>query len=468
MAANLQLLSSQTARAVIDHGLFLGADFVELFVERTQNQSIKILNAQVDDIGGGVEFGIGVRLVYGTKVLYGFTNNPDAQELKRITESLAARDRRSPIHSKAQDFTSENAAKRHLATLGLQSQHPLDAKIEWLMRLDKSTRNVSDKIVQVVSSGMQRCQQVEIFNSEGLHVSDERNYVRVVATAVAQDGNEQSSGYEAPGALKGWEFTDDLNPTQLGEVVGRQAMTKLHADPCPAGRMPVIIDNAFGGVIFHEACGHLLETTSVAKKASVFHDKMDQYIANECVSAVDDGTMENEWGSINIDDEGMKTQRTQLIKDGKLTSFMVDRLGGQKTGYARTGSGRRQNYRFAPTSRMRNTFIEAGNHSLDEMISTIKKGIYCKKMGGGSVSPGTGEFNFNAQESYLIIDGKIERPLKTATLIGTGPEVLKQISMVGNNFALAAGMCGSISGAVPTTVGQAAIKVDDILVGGRG
>src|SRR5690606_1244339 len=153
----------------------------------------------------------------------------------------------------------------------------------------------------VVSSGMQKRQQVEIFNSEGLHVCDERNYVRIMGNAVAQDGSEQSSGYEAPGALKGWEFTNDLNPTQLGEVIGRQAMTKLHADPCPAGKMPVIIDNAFGGVIFHEACGHLLETTSVAKKASVFHDKMDQPIASECVSAVDDGTMENEWGSINID-----------------------------------------------------------------------------------------------------------------------------------------------------------------------
>lgn len=468
MSGNFQLLDSSTARAVIDHGLFLGANFVELFVEKTQNQSIKILNSQVDDIGGGVDFGIGIRLVYGTKVLYGFTNNPNIDELKRITETLASRDRRDPLIDRAQDFTLQNVGINHPVTLGLSSEHPLDAKIEWLMRLDRATRSISDKIVQVVSSGMQKRQQVEIFNSEGLHAIDERNYIRVMGQAVAQDGSEQSSGYEAPGALRGWEYTEKLSPNQLGEVIGRQAMTKLHADPCPAGRMPVIIDNAFGGVIFHEACGHLLETTSVAKKASVFHDKMEQMIANPCVNAVDDGTMENEWGSITIDDEGMATQRTQLIKDGKLTSFMVDRIGSEKTGFARTGSGRRQNYRFAPASRMRNTFIEPGKNTLEEMISTMKKGIYCKKMGGGSVQPGTGEFNFNAQESYLVIDGKIERPLKSATLIGTGPEVLKQISMVGNNFELAAGMCGSVSGAVPTTVGQPAIKVDDILVGGRG
>lgn len=466
MSATIQLLDKQIAKSVIDYGLFLGADFVELFVEKTQNQSIKILNSKVDDIGGGVDFGIGIRLVYGSKVLYGFTNNPSQEELKKIISTLSAADKKSASNN-LNDFTTAKLSMIHKASLSLHQPHPLDAKIQWLMNLDKATRDVSQKIVQVVSSSMQKCQQVEIFNSEGLHTGEERNYIRIMGQAVAEDGTEQSSGYDAPGALRGWEFTDALNPNQLGELVGKQAMTKLGAAACPAGRMPVIIDNAFGGVIFHEACGHLLETTSVAKKASVFHDKMDTMIANPCVSAVDDGTIENEWGSISIDDEGMETQKTQLIKDGVLTSFMVDKMGAKKTGFARTGSGRRQSYRFAPASRMRNTFIEAGSSTLEEMIATVKDGIYCKKMGGGSVQPGTGEFNFNAQESYLIKNGKIEKPIKSATLISTGPEVLKQISMVGNNFALAAGMCGSVSGAVPTTVGQPAIKVDDILVGGR-
>ncbi len=245
-----------------------------------------------------------------------------------------------------------------------------------------------------------------------------------------------------------------------------QALVKLGAAPCPSGEMPVVIGNGFGGVIFHEACGHLLETTSVAKKASVFHDKMGEMIANPVVNAVDDGTLANEWGSINIDDEGLETQRTQLIKDGKLTSFMVDRMGGMKTGFEPTGSGRRESYKFAPTSRMRNTFIEPGDSSIDDMIGSVERGIYAKKMGGGSVQPGTGEFNFAVQEAYLIENGKITTPLKSATLISTGPKVLKEISMVGSDFALAAGMCGSVSGAVPTTVGQATLKVDSILVGG--
>jgi TldD protein len=265
----------------------------------------------------------------------------------------------------------------------------------------------------------------------------------------------------------GWELEHDISAEKTGTEATRQALVNLGAKPCPSGRMPVVIGNGFGGVIFHEACGHLLETTSVAKKASVFHDQMGQMIANTAVSAVDDGTMTKQWGSINIDDEGLDTQRTQLIKDGKLTSFLVDKIGAEQTGFERTGSGRRESYKYAPASRMRNTFIEPGDANLDEMISSIDKGIYASHMGGGSVQPGTGEFNFAVTEGYFVEDGKVKYPVKAATLISTGPAVLKEISMVGNDFSLACGMCGSVSGAVPTSVGQATLKVDDILVGGN-
>ena len=229
----------------------------------------------------------------------------------------------------------------------------------------------------------------------------------------------------------------------------------------------MVIDNGFGGVIFHEACGHLLETTSVEKKASVFWDKMGEKIAHSALTAIDDGTLAGEWGSLSIDDEGMPTEKTTLIQDGILKTFLCDRMGEIKTGHRRTGSGRRQSYKFAPASRMRNTFIEKGPHSLNEIIGSIPHGLYAKKMGGGSVDPSTGEFNFSVQEAYLIKDGKITTPVKSATLIGTGPEVMSKISMVGNNFSLMAGMCGSVSGSIPTTVGQPCIKVDEILVGGE-
>ena len=461
------LLRPEVASKVLDHALSLGADFAELFVEKNRNSNISILSSRVHEVAGGIDFGIGIRLIYGTKVLYGYTNSIDEEELKRMTTLIATHDAQES-HYTPIALHKHTILDQHHATLGLNSTYATDEKIKFLLTIDQSARSISEQINQVSANSLQRLQSIEIFNTEGLHTADNRHYTRVSTRVFAQDGTEQSTGYEAPGALQGWEFTHGLDPQQLGQRVAKQALIKLQAIECPAGKMPVIIDNGFGGVIFHEACGHLLETTSVAKKASVFWDQMGQMIANECVSAVDDGTITGEWGSINIDDEGMATQKTQLIKNGQLTSFLVDKVGAMKTGYARTGSGRRQNYKFAPTSRMRNTFIEPGDSSLEEMIASIPHGVYCKKMGGGSVQPGTGEFNFAAQESYLIKDGKIDQALKSATLIGTGPSILKQISMVSTNFELAAGMCGSVSGAIPTTVGQAAIKVDEILVGGQG
>lgn len=459
------MLNPATAKAVIDHALFLGADFAELFIEHHQSSSVELISGDIDKVNSGIDFGIGIRLFFGHKVLYGYTNSTDEEELKRVTTLLAAKDKRDQIAT-AGALNLSRYSDRHPCQLALAQGANLDAKIAFLRETDKAARGEDDKISQFIGRILQREQQIEIFNSTGLHIGDTRHYTRVAATAIAQNGSEQSTGFEAPGALTGWEFNARLDARELGQQVAKQAMVKLFADNCPSGEMPVIIGNGFGGVIFHEACGHLLETTSVAKKASVFHDKMGEMIANPVVNAVDDGTMANEWGSINIDDEGMETQRTQLIKDGQLTSFMVDHMGSLKTGHARTGSGRRESYKYAPTSRMRNTFIEAGDSSLDEMVASVERGIYAKKMGGGSVQPGTGEFNFAVQEAYLIENGQITKPLKSATLISTGPKVLKEISMVGKDFELAAGMCGSVSGSVPTTVGQPALKVDNILVGG--
>ena len=460
------MLNTQTAQSVIDHALSLGADFAELYVERNETNMISTLSNQVQSVESGINFGIGIRMVYGTKVLYGYTNKIEQKELQRIASELAAKDLRDPINS-AQAFNYEQAVDRHTARKILSVNAEVESKIAYLMAADRAARAAGNQISQTRGSCMQREQTIELFNSEGLHTGDKRNYIRAVLTAIASDGGEQATGSWNDGGLLGWEIEEALSAEKTGTEASRQALVNLSAKPCPSGRMPVIIGNGFGGVIFHEACGHLLETTAVAKKASVFHDQMGEMIANPVVNAVDDGTMEKQWGSINIDDEGMETQRTQLIKDGKLNSFLVDRIGAQQTGLARTGSGRRESYKYAPASRMRNTFIEAGNDELDDMISSIDRGIYASHMGGGSVSPGTGEFNFAVTEGYYIEEGKIQYPIKAATLISTGPKVLKEISMVGSDFSLACGMCGSVSGAVPTTVGQATLKVDDILVGGN-
>lgn len=460
------LLNSQIASKVIDKGLELGADFVDLFVEKTELQSVNYKGQKVDQVQSGINSGIGLRLVYGNQSLYAHSNSLEEATLLDIISKLAAIyacDRKSNFSG---DFNTGSDFK-HVGTFG-EHELSLRDKIQTMANLDQMIRSKSDKVAQVSVSLIQKLQQVEIFDSEGLHRKDDRPYIRFATHAIAKDGEKQTSAFHGPGAVGGWDFINSLDLKEIATTITDRALTVLNADLCPAGNMPVVLENGFGGVIFHEACGHLLETTSVEKKASVFWDKKGEQIAHSEVSAVDDGTIDNEWGSISIDDEGMETQKTQLIKDGVLTNFLCDRMGEVKTGHPRTGSARRQNYKFHPASRMRNTYIEAGTHSRDEILSSIDNGLYCKAMGGGSVNPGTGEFNFAVEEGYLIKNGKIEKPVRGATLIGTGPDVLMKISMVGKDCTLTAGMCGSVSGSVPVTVGQPPLKVDDILVGGQG
>jgi TldD protein len=308
----------------------------------------------------------------------------------------------------------------------------------------------------------------QIANSEGLFTGDRRVYTRVACSAVAEGNGESQSGSASPGAMMGFElFEGRVDVAEQARIAAKRAVTMLHAEPCPAGVMPVVIDGGFGGVIFHEACGHSLEAQAVAFGNSEFAGRLGERIASPIVTAVDDGTLPGEWGSLNIDDEGTPTTRLVLIQDGVLINYMVDRLNGRRMNMAPTGSSRRQDYTFAPTSRMRNTYIAAGSDDEAEIIATCGDGLYARSMGGGSVNPVTGEFNFAVAEGWLIRDGKVDRPVRGATLIGKGAEVLKKIDRVGSNMWMAQGMCGASSGSIPTNVGQPMIRVTDMTVGGR-
>ena len=459
----MQLLPSHVAQDVIAHGMSLGADFVDVFIERTHNENMLFKNSRPEDIQSGTIFGIGIRLIHGEQALYGYTNSTDRDELLRITTLLASR-----IDKKGPAQISLNFEKLVYPKVPTIADREVDAKtkLSFLKKVDDALRT-DQKVAQVMLSFIKRKQQIEVYNSEGLFATEDRPYIRLYHQVVMKDGNLQTEASFGPGAIGGWEFIEKLNVEENVDMLLKQANTTLYASPCPAGKMPVVIDNGFGGVIFHEACGHLLETTSVEKKASVFWDKMGEQIAHGALTAVDDGTVDGAWGSLSIDDEGMPTERTTLIENGVLKRFISDRMGEIKTGHKRTGSARRQSYKFAPASRMRNTFIERGPHSLDDLITSVPNGLYAKKMGGGSVDPSTGQFNFAVQEAYLIENGKITKPVKGATLIGTGPEVMTKISMVGKDLELMAGMCGSVSGSIPTTVGQPPVRVDEILVGGQ-
>ena len=341
-------------------------------------------------------------------------------------------------------------------------------KAEKVRAAEAAARRISDEIVQVSVTYGDHIQDALICNTEGVFATDRRVRTRLSTACVASNGTENQTGFDGPGASMGFEVFDSrIDPEKSGEIAARQAVTMLHAPVCPAGVMPVVIDNGFGGVIFHEACGHSLEATSVAFGLSEFCGKLGQVVASPIVTAIDDGLPVGEWGSLHVDDEGTPTTHLTLIKDGVLTNYMIDKLGGRRMNMAPTGSGRRESYAYAPTSRMRNTYIAAGKDDEAEMIATMGDGLYAKSMGGGSVNPTTGEFNFAVNEGYLVKDGKIAHPVRGASLIGKGSEVLMKIDRVGRDMQQAQGMCGSASGSVPTNVGQPMIRVSSLTVGGR-
>ena len=440
-----------------------GADFAEIYEEKELTETISMLSGKVEDINSITTSGYGIRLYKGVQSFYAYSNNTDNESVMALINDL------KDAVGKGEPRTVK------LSEVKYETKHPvkvlftdvsLEDKTALMMRTNNAAFSADSKIVKAQTNLLNVLQDVQISNSSGKLVKDRRVRTRLMCQAFAQEGDDLQSGADRPGAGMGLEFYETVLPESIGKEAARTALVNLSAKECPSGKMPVIIDNGFGGVIFHEACGHSLEATSVAKNQSVFAGKYGQRIANKCVNAVDDGTIPNAWGSQNIDDEGNFQQRRVLIKDGILTSYMIDQINSRRMGMEPTGSGRRESYKFEPTSRMSNTFILAGTDSFEDMFKGIEKGLYAKKMGGGSVNPQTGEFNFNVQEGYMIENGKITYPVKGAAIIGNGRDILMDIDMVADNLKCAQGMCGSISGAIPTDVGQPAIRITSITVGG--
>ena len=433
------MLDKRIAQEAIDCALSTGGDFAEIFYEDRLNNRVSMVSGKVESVNSGRLHGAGVRVYLGFRGIYVYTNDTTL---------------------KATEYVNRNPF------LVMPSAVKTARKIE-KMRAAQAVMGNYAEIVQSSINYSDSEQRVWIANSDGLYTADTRVYTRMFITAIASNGTENQTGTEGPGALQGFEIFDSrIDPEAAAKKAAERAVTMLHAPACPAGVMPVCIDNGFGGVIFHEACGHSLEATSVATGASEFTGKLGQQIAAACVTALDDGTIPNEWGSENVDDEGTPTTKLVLIENGILKNYMIDRLNGRRMRMPVTGSARRQDYSFAPTSRMRNTYIAAGNDDDAEMIATMGDGLYAKSMGGGSVNPATGEFNFAVQEAYIVKGGRIDHPVRGASLIGRGSEMLTRIDRVGKNMKMAQGMCGSLSGSVPTNVGQPMIRVSSITVGG--
>lgn len=459
------MISPTEITRVLGTALERGGDWADLFLEETVTNRGQLSNRAIKNISQHQLAGAGLRIVSQLKEYYAYTNDLTSSGLLKIARELAS--------AVARDSSERPIALEKAVTPALHDPKHLPHTIAWdqkiglLRQADEICRSISPQIVQVNVDYMDEVQRVLVANSDGVLKEDTRTRGRFSLSAIASNGEEKQVGYDAPGAQRGFEFFESLDIPRMSRETAESALRMLSADYAPQGRMTVIIDSGFGGVIFHEACGHLLEASAIAKKATVMDGKLGQVIASPHVSAVDDGTLANEWGSLNIDDEGVPTRRNLLIENGILKSYLVDRLNGERIGLASTGSSRRQSYRFSPTSRMNNTYILPGTDRLEDMIAGTDHGLYAKKMGGGSVNPATGEFNFSVTEGYLIQNGKIVAPVRGAVLIGRGEEILRKIDRVGNNLKLAQGMCGAASGWVPVNVGQPAIRVQDLLVGGQ-
>ncbi|HZJ77142.1 MAG TPA: TldD/PmbA family protein [Oscillospiraceae bacterium] len=459
------MLDERLIEDIIMVALSTGGDFAEVFIEDRNNTDITMIGGKVENSIWGRDFGIGIRIFKGFNSIYAYTNqhNRDALIDTAIKAGEAIQGIKQDIVLNFTKYDYENINPIEF----LPDKISKSRKVAVMREAHEAADSYSDSISQVIVRYLDYNQNVLIANSEGRFAEDERVRTRIAIQSIASKDNEMQTGSYNPGAHMGFEFYDKIDVKQYGREASRIAATMLNAEPCPVGKFPAVIDNKFGGVIFHEACGHGLEATSVAKKSSVFVDKIGQQVAANIVTAVDDGTIPNAWGSSNIDDEGEPTKKNILIENGILKGYMIDKLNARRMKMDVTGSGRRQSYKFAPTSRMTNTYIAAGNSTPEEIISNTEFGIYAKYMGGGSVNPATGDFNFAVMEGYLVKDGKIDKPVRGATLIGNGPDILHKIDMVGDNLEYGQGMCGSVSGTIPTNVGQPMIRVREITVGGR-
>mgnify|MGYP004558223285 FL=1 len=460
-------MNRDIAESILEAGTGFGADYVEIFEEETRSSTLSLKDGSIETASAGTEFGIGVRLLFGSEVLYAFTSDESKDALLNMVKTLAfgrgcfASPNVLEFNPNPRRFGNGYPDFKDPGILGNAY------KLDFLHAADRSARRVSEKICQVAVSISDSLSHISVISSSGVNVSDFRVHTRLGINVTAGEGKEKIVSREAPGALAGYESLEKFNAEHLAEMAAERSLRMLEAGHIAGGIMPVVMGPGFGGVIFHEAVGHPLETEAIRHNASPFVGKLGEAVAKPCLTAIDDGTIPGSWGSVAVDDEGMPAKRTVLIENGVLKSYMSDMVGAKETGVERTGSGRRESYKYAPVSRMRNTFIAPGKDSFDSMIRSVEHGLYASKMAGGSVNPATGEFNFAVEEGYEIEHGKIGRPVRGATLIGKGDQVLREISMVGEDFSLAAGVCGAASGYVPVTVGQPTIKVDSILVGGR-
>lgn len=458
-------INETLAKEILEVALSTGGDFAEVYMEKTTNEVLRLHSGKLSTANVSKVKGAAIRIIKGELEVNSSITDCTYENLLKAAKTLAGsfNDKK---HVEVQPFV-EKKVELVVNPKNVRG-NDISREVNLLKTASDTIYAYSKEIVQVICNLTKMEKRIFVFASDSTWQTDYRCNTRLSCQAVASDGKEMEAGFDSFGRNQGMEMFDDFDVVPFAKQVAHDAVEMLHAEPMQGGEMPVVINNGFGGVILHEACVHGLEATSVAKGMSVFCNKLGQKVASDIVNAVDDGTNLNAWGSINVDDEGTPSKCNVLIENGILKSYLVDKRNSKKMNHPITGSSRRESYKYQTTSRMTNTYFLNGKSTFDEIIKSTEKGLFAEKMGGGSVNPATGEFNFAVQVGYMIENGKITKPVKGATLVGSGKDVLLHIDMIGDNLSCGYGMCGSMSGSVPTIVGQPTIRVSKMTVGGKG
>lgn len=458
-------INETLAKEILEVALSTGGDFAEVYMEKTTNEVLRLHSGKLSTANVSKVKGAAIRIIKGELEVNSSITDCTYENLLKAAKTLAGsfNDKK---HVEVQPFV-EKKVELVVNPKNVRG-NDISREVNLLKTASDTIYAYSKEIVQVICNLTKTEKRIFVFASDSTWQTDYRCNTRLSCQAVASDGKEMETGFDSFGRSQGMEMFDDFDVVPFAKQVAHDAVEMLHAEPMQGGEMPVVINNGFGGVILHEACVHGLEATSVAKGMSVFCNKLGQKVASDIVNAVDDGTNLNAWGSINVDDEGTPSKCNVLIENGILKSYLVDKRNSKKMNHPITGSSRRESYKYQTTSRMTNTYFLNGKSTFDEIIKSTEKGLFAEKMGGGSVNPATGEFNFAVQVGYMIENGKITKPVKGATLVGSGKDVLLHIDMIGDNLSCGYGMCGSMSGSVPTIVGQPTIRVSKMTVGGKG
>jgi TldD protein len=453
----------------LGEALSAGGDYADLYFESVTAIGLGVDEQIVKSASQGTSAGCGIRVLSGDRTGYAYTDNLNPDRLLHAAKT-AALIASGPAKQPVQGFNEAPVADLYPVPLG-GFDLDLAARLELILRIDRAARAFDSRIVQVRSGFSEELRRILVAGSDGSFASDTQPLCRLNAFVIAKEGTNTTRGSAGAGGRSGIEqFVGTKSPEGLAAEAARGAILQLGAVPAPAGEMQVVLGPGWPGVLLHEAVGHGLEADFNRKGTSAFTGMIGRPVASTKVTVVDNGTMAGRRGSINVDDEGSPTQETVLIENGVLKGYLTDKLSARLMGTANTGSGRRESYHCIPMPRMTNTYMLAGDDEPEDILRSVKRGLYAVNFGGGQVDITSGKFVFSASEAYLIEDGKVTAPVRDATLIGNGPEALKYVSMVGHDLKLDEGIgtCGKDGQSVPVGVGMPTIKLDRMTVGGTG